>query len=824
MSFSFKLKSHPNKLLKDHLKNVSNLSERIVNSKHMKRKGVLSKVAFLIGASHDFAKATTFFQERLKNRGKRTEKARHSFLSSLFGYCLVKKYLYKINKLEEFWYLPAIAWIVIKRHHGNIRNMRWASNAEISALDKSGKEIVQKQVGDIVKNNLNEVENIYKEILRDFDIHEFIESVKNWDELAGNIRKDAKKLCREKNIKHFFNILFFYSVLLDADKLDASGTETPPRIENVKKVMVDNYKRNKFGLSKSRIDEVREEAYNEITGFILRLDKKKERVLAINLPTGMGKTLTGLSFSFGLKERVKKELSFSPRIIYCLPFLSIIDQNSEVVEEVFKVGGKYNKVPSNLFLKHHHLADIVYKEEKDGELNPIKDLNKSLLLMEGWNSEVVMTTFVQFFHSLITNKNRAARKFHNISNSILILDEIQAIPHKYWLLINKSLRHLATEFNCWIILMTATQPLIFEEREIKHLTKNKEKYFEVFDRVEFDFDLNKNGKFNEIEFKSFKEKILKESTKNEDADLMVVLNTINSCKGLYEHLKEKLAERYGLDPAKLINGDGVCDFPDLELINLSTNVLPSFRLERINRIKNKTKRKIIITTQLIEAGVDIDVDVIYRDLAPLDCIIQTAGRCNRNNKKQRGIVHVVLLKDGNGRNFCSYIYDPFLIGLTKELIEGFGGKVSEKDFVVKATKKYYSLVKERASEDDSRNILNHIRKLNFADVTEFKLIEEKLPSVSVFIEINNDAERVRKEFERILSMERGFSKRGKLLEIRKAINENTISVSYSKKTESIESLPLLEGEFFRYVPKRELNNWYKLDTGFYVPESNIRII
>lgn len=828
MSFLFKLRSHPDKLLVKHLENVGRLSECIVNSKCIEHKEVLSKIAYLIGVSHDFAKATTFFQKGLDNRSERTEKARHGFLSSLLGYYLVKKYLLKINKQSDFQHFPAAVWIAIKRHHGNIQNVKWdALNSEISALDESDKEIAQKQVEDIAENNVDEVIRIYGKLLIDFDfsIQEFIERIRSWVEFAKDIKRDVRKVCIEKDIKNFFDVLFFYSVLLDADKLDASETKIPSRIEDVRKVMVDNYKKSKFSVSRSSIDKVREDAYKEVNNFVEKLDLRNDRILAINLPTGMGKTLTGLSFSLGLRERIEGELSFTPKIIYCLPFLSIIDQNSEVIEEVLKIGGKHNQIPSNLFLKHHHLADIIYKEEKDGEVDPIKDLNKSLLLVEGWNSEIVITTFVQFFHSLITNRNRAARKFHNILNSIIILDEIQSIPHKYWLLIKESLNHLAEEFNCWVILMTATQPLIFEEeKEIKHLARDKEKYFQVFDRVEFDFDLDRDKKFNEIEFDSFKSKILDEITKNNDMNLMVVLNTISSCKELYEYLKEKLSEKYEVNSEESLDEDGICIFSDMDLINLSTSILPSFRLKRIRRIKDRQKRKVVITTQLIEAGVDISVDVIYRDMAPLDCIIQSAGRCNRNNQERKGKIHVIVLKDKNGRKFWSYIYDKILIDATQELIKYFGKTVSEKDFVAKATKKYYNLIKVRASVDTSKNLLEDIRKLNFADITEFRLIEEKVPSVSIFIEIDEGAEKIREEAKRIFSLQKGFKRREKLLEIRREINKNTISVRYSGKTENIESLPSFEGEFFRYVPKRELDSWYKLDTGFYVSKKDVNII
>lgn len=819
MSSSFKLKSHPDKLLIDHLRNVGELSKGIVDSKYLENRNIFSHVTYLIGISHDFGKGTTFFQDLL-DRDKKTKYARHGLLSSLLGYYLIRNYLYKNNVLEKFWYLPSIAFIAIKRHHSNIKTVWGQLDTEVSTLkDLNEIDDIKKQIQNIVDNNIDEVKKMY-ELLDDFGIQEFINEIRNSDALIKEISKNLVRICREKRLEYYFCTLFCYSVLLDADKLDASETEIPIRIENVAKEMVDEYKRIKFVGSKDYIDEVREKAYEEVNNFLQNLNLMTDRILSINLPTGMGKTLTGLSFSLGLRERIVKEFGFTPRIIYCLPFLSIIDQNSEVIEDILKIGGKYHEVPSNLFLKHHHLADIEYKEEKNGELDTVKDFNKSLLLTEGWNSEIIITTFVQFFHSLITNRNRAARKFHNILNSIIILDEVQSIPYKYWLLINEALKYLATKFSCWIILMTATEPLIFERgREINDLVKDREKYFRIFDRVDFNFDLDENGSFNGKDFDLFIDEVYNEVIENKK-DLMVVLNTIDSCKKLYEYLKDKLSLHYNLNTKESLDNDGICVFSDLELINLSTYILPFFRLNRIKRIKKNDKRKVVITTQLIEAGVDISVDIVYRDMAPLDCIIQSAGRCNRNNK-DKGIVNVILLKDKNGRSFSSYIYDSVLIDATQETIRKFGKKVSERDFIIKAVDGYYELVRERGTNQPSETILNYLRKLNFSDVIEFRLIEEKFLSTSIFVEIDKEAEDTRKEIERILAQERGFKKKESFLRIRKDINQDTLTINLSKRTESIIHLPSLGEETFKYIPRKDLRNWYKLDTGFYAPENDV---
>lgn len=820
MSHSFKLKSHPDRLLKEHLENVGRLSKEILESKTINYKEIFAEIAYLIGITHDFGKATTYFQNWLEN-GKRTQYAQHSFLSSLVGYLVVRDFLLRVQKLDEFWYLPGIAWIVISKHHSNLRDIL---NEETEKLkDQSELEIVKEQLNDIFSNNLTEVAEIYRS-LGYSDISKTLNEIRNIGNLIQQIRWDVKKICKngfkDNNLKYYFLVLFFYSVLLDADKLDASGRRNLPKRENIPSDIVDEYKKKKFGKPRMEVDIIRERAYNEVIAKVSDIDLTHERILSINLPTGCGKTLTGLSFAFKLRERIKESFGFTPKIIYSLPFLSIIDQNAKIIEDILKL--RYEKIPSNLLLIHHHLADIKYREIKDGELN-IEELNRSLLLTEGWHSEIIITTFVQLFHSLITNKNRAARKFHNITNSILVLDEIQSIPYKYWLLINRVLKHLAHNFNCWIILMTATKPLIFKDEEIKELVTTTGEYFNAFNRVVFNFDLKIRG------LDKFKYEILNKILYG-DKNILIVLNTINSCKELYEFLKKELALFYGVDKKDVIDEDGIASFPDLELINLSTHILPSYRLRRINRIKNgnssnSKKRKVVVTTQLIEAGVDISVDIVYRDFAPLDCLIQTAGRCNRNSEVDRGYVNIVILKDEK-QEFYKYIYDPTLIDATRDVIGKFSGRIEEKDLVLSSVDKYYKIVIERGSGDKSRGILESIVKLDFSKTSEFDLIQEKLPTVSLFVEIDDIAEEIRKKMEEIFESKKGFERKLEMLEKRKEISSYTVQVRYSEKIEDvILNLNPIDGlEYYRYIKKSELNKYYKIDSGLNLGEESLKFI
>lgn len=832
MSFSYELKSHPEKKLVDHLRNVAELSNNIVNSKFINEKEIFSKIVYIIGISHDFGKATTFFQKYILNPNEKSKYTYHGFISSFLGYYLVEKYLENAELWDKYWYLAPITWIVINKHHGNIENIKQRELPKIN--DNLKIETVMKQLKDIKSYHFDEIKFIYGDLWDYSSITNFFdEFTLNGSVFRGRLYKNVKKLCNNKNIKYYFYILFFYSVLLDADKLDASGLErVPKKIEISEKDLVDKYKAVKFKKESKKINKLREDAYQEVKSQLKNLNLDNDRILSINLPTGAGKTLTGFSFVLNLQDKIKTEKGFDPKIIYSLPFLSIIDQNSFTIAEILSGRNKkgwntllkmkkeqkellFEKtIPSNLFLKHHHLIDIKYTEEKDNELNDIEDINNALLLTESWHSEVVITTFIQFFYSVITNKNGSARKFHNIANSIIILDEIQTIPHKYWLLINNMLKFLACNFNCWVVLMTATKPLIFEENEIKELVKNRNEYFEYFDRIDFNFDLSG------ILFADFKENIL-ETIITDKKDVMIILNTIKSSKELYTYLKENLLEIYSVDPKDVLDDYGICDFGDLELINMTTHILPKYRLNRINRIKNDSKRKVIVTTQLVEAGVDISVDVIYRDLSPLDSIIQTAGRCNRNDNKQRGTVNVFKLKNDKGVPFFSYVYDKVLIDATEEVI-GSKCKISEKKFIKSSADLYYFLIKERGSIQDSNEIMDHLKKLDFSDTSQFQLIPRERPLISVFIEINENARRVREYMEEIQQQFKRFEKKNKLLEIRKDINSFTLSINCDKDLkDKITNLnPIGKNENFRYVPKSDLDKWYKLDIGFCLPESD----
>jgi len=615
-------------------------------------------------------------------------------------------------------------------------------------------------------------------------------------DLGHQEKKLINNLDEEDTLFYYFTTLLLYSLLLDADKTDAANLQKVNRIK-IDKNIVDDYKLHSFKDSdkkKKEINKIRNEIYDKTINSLDSLNLEKDKILSLNVPTGTGKTLTSLSFALKLKAKIEQEKKYKPRIIYSLPYLSIIDQNFAIFEDVFKFSLKGKTPNSNLLLKHHHLSDINYTTSNTGKeefenLSP-KDIGKDLLLIEGWNSEVIVTTFFQFFYSLISNRNKSIRKFHNIVNSIVILDEIQAIPHCYWLLLNKIIHFLAEKFNVYFILVTATQPLLFneKEKEIKSLIEDKEKYFKALNRV----DLKYNSK--PLCLNDFQEILEEDLYDNPNKDFLIVLNTINSSLEIYNFVCQ-------------------LELEDTEIYYLSTNIIPQERLRRIKKSREKSKkRKIIISTQLIEAGVDLDVDIVYRDFAPLDSINQVAGRCNRNFTQNKGLIKLFVLKEEEEKKeYYRYIYDSFIISKTKDVLEEDGKKqIEEKDFF-SLNNLYFDRVNQGKADDKAKGILKEVKRLNFDKLNEFKLIENNYKKIDVFVEVDEEGKEIYQKYKDLSLIKDLFERKNEFLRIKKNFYDYIISVPYQYAADFI-----VEDKTIGHISLEEIkqNNYYDPETGF----------
>ena len=790
-SSSCDLFSHPEKKLRDHLSSVADYCEEIHRAARPDFSSlgyshdVLAVFSRTLGACHDFGKATSFFQEYLfaddKKRPilKAKPETQHGLVSAIFTYyCLQESLKNKFDTTNSL--LPFVGFILVRRHHGNLINF-FDEIADIRKPEKT--DLIKRQCKAINRDRLESAYSslIPKEVINGF----FLEIETSFAAIVrdGNVFRLKSRLAEipDAPVMEIFT-LFYYSLLLDGDKRDAAEISADRTNCPISADLVDKYRHTHgFTEASTPINEIRNEIYDEVIAKVSILDLN-QKIYSLNVPTGTGKTLTSVSFALKLRERITRETGLSPRIVYCLPFMSIIDQNYDVISSVFS-SSFGSEIPSDILLKHHHLSDVNYTPSDE----EIYDEDASRLLIEGWNSEFIITTFVQFFHTIISNKNRAIRKFHTLANAIVILDEVQSIPHHYWLLFHDMLQTLACCLNVRVIFVTATQPLIFDESisgEIFELATKKSSYFSRLDRIILTFN-NEPCQLQDFIIE------MQDRIRNEPGkDFLIVLNTIKSAEKVYAELSS-------------------VPVSNTEYPFLSTYIIPKDRLARIRKIRDSDNksRKVIISTQLIEAGVDIDVDVVYRDMAPLDSINQVAGRCNRNNNQNiPGEVQIVTLMN-HGRKFCTSIYSQFLLDKTRLILEE-KSVINEQQFL-SLNNQYFRLVKELHSDDEAEKCLDMIRYLKYSDLHDaFKLIKDDYPKMDVFVECDATAEKLWQQFIEIKSRPL-LERRREFQKIKRQFLDYVISVP-EKDAKRLFRDDLGIG----HIGHEELEIWYDPKIGF----------
>lgn len=808
----FSLYSHPGKLLKDHLYNVYQLGMQKYYSKELNFANLkqISRMAEIVLISHDFGKANKFFQRKLKlkemgkvdckeykeltQQGK--NRSNHSLLSAVFTF-------YLAEKLIKDELLPLIAMVIVLCHHGNLKDFK-------DMLMVSDWELLKLQFDTV---NLKELHQILKLTKLDANITGL--SFKEIKEQLTS-RSYRRKLFRMKKIlndeENYLILNFIYSLLISSDKAEAifynkglSYNKLESMVlerRNLKADAVQLYKKSKGWLKPTtEINRLRNQINEDVLRNINQLNLERDRILSINVPTGTGKTLTSLSAGLCLRNRVGQKF----RIIYTLPFTSIIDQNYGDYQEVFKKADE--DIDSSLLIRHHYLTPRSYIKMSDfQEIYDDEEYEVSKHLIESWNSEIVVTTFVQLLHSIFSNRNQSLIKFNNIANSIILLDEIQTVPYKYWELIRVIFKKIATRLNCYFIFITATMPLIYNETkgEITELARSKEEYFNFFDR--FKLDLSHYRQTMTLE--NFKGFISAELNKYQNQNILIILNTIKSSIEVFNYLFDEI------------------DQDEDEVIYLSTNITPGEREERINKIGEGTKRQIIVSTQMVEAGVDIDLNRVYRDFSPLDSIIQSCGRCNRNNDPRRkGTVILIKLinEKDHDRPFASYVYGDIIRLKTEKLLSELPDKIDEKNLFA-VSKEYFRLINEAKGDRISSSLLEYIRGLKYETAFYdnekgeiFQLIEQDYDTVNLFIELNNDATGVWRKYQEINEMTiknpEDYNKRKALFEkIKNGFLDYVITVPKHVAQKQLDDEQIIHK--FNFISSVQVEDVYNKYTGF----------
>ncbi len=429
-------------------------------------------------------------------------------------------------------------------------------------------------------------------------------------EMHTKFHRLQKITVKKSELSFYVSMLFRMqlSILVNADHADAAefATGEPAPFDNGNTALWEGCstflekKLSEFD-NTSDIQNIR----SEISQRLLKKSNENKRIVRLTIPTGGGKTLSGLRYSVNYAKYFDKR-----RIIYVAPFNSILEQNAAVFRQF---------LPDDIEILEHY-----------GDMTD--DDTRFRFFSENWSAPVITTSMVQFFNTLFLGKISSVRRMRGLLNAVIIIDEVQSVPVECVTLFNLAINFLAEICGCTVVLCSATQPTLSEE--VMHplllspndeLIEYKLAYTKVFKRTKITDSLTSDG-FTYAQTADFV------INKAESAkSVLLIVNTKASAKTVYTLLKERLPG-------------------DVTVVHLSTQMCPSHRkcvLAKLKKHLDNGDKVVCVSTQLIEAGVDISFETVIRCLAGLDSIIQSAGRCNRNCEAEVGNVYVIRIADEN---------------------------------------------------------------------------------------------------------------------------------------------------------------------------------
>jgi len=530
------------------------------------------------------------------------------------------------------------------------------------------------------------------------DVREFSDIVHNFHVDAGTADAEMESLeaiSFSNGFQREFFIRYLFSSLTDADWLSTEEHFDPEksamRTEHELPIDLMICELDKEISCKSKEGEI-----NQLRS------KTREQALSraslpvgfysLTLPTGMGKTLT--SFSWALHHAKHNELK---RIIIVLPYTNIIDQTAQELKKIFGEA---------LVLEHHSSYNEGEKdgEDKNEDLSP--DQKRHRLACENWDYPVIVTTTVQFFESLFSNKPSKCRKIHNIAQSVVIFDEVQTLPKDMIAPTLQMLTDIQVVMGSSFLFCTATQPA-FEKRpkfdginSIQPLVTGPGMLYEKTRRVEYHL----LGNLTPVDYGRLSDVVVEN-----DHSTLVIFNTKKAALEFHNTMKAlgNWEHRY----------------------HLSTSMCPAHRKETIEKIRSDLKENkniLVVSTQLIEAGVDFDFPVLFRAMAPMEAVIQAAGRCNRDGKLS-----------GYGKVFLFNLQDGGMPDKTYAACAGFAEELImteiEKLYSYDTFEKYYADVVNLYVDTDKYGINNARKEFNFETVKDiYHLIKDGSEGIFIY--------------------------------------------------------------------------------------------
>ena len=404
--------------------------------------------------------------------------------------------------------------------------------------------------------------------------------------------------CRDGRVQALYTRMLF-SCLVDADFLDTENALQGPQPrggyaplaalwEKLQGHVAPWLKEPKTELCAKR---------NDILRRCLQGGEEEKGLFTLTVPTGGGKTVSSLAFALSHAVRHGME-----RIIYVIPYTSIIEQNAKVFAEIL---GEEN------VLEHHSQTELA-DETGDAET---PEARRRRLACENWDAPVIVTTAVQFFESLYASKTSRCRKLHHLANSVMIFDEAQTLPVPFLKPCISAIGELVRHYGATVVLCTATQPELGRlfnelapELSIREIAPEPDELFEFFRRVSF----QREGQLSNEELAA---------RLTETEQVLCIVNTRKRAREIFQLL------------------------PEEGRFHLSTLMTPQDRKRVLDAVRERLKERKpcrVVSTSLVEAGVDVDFPAVWREVAGLDSILQAAGRCNREGKKSaaESIVHI----------------------------------------------------------------------------------------------------------------------------------------------------------------------------------------
>jgi CRISPR-associated endonuclease/helicase Cas3 len=681
--------------VKEHIENVSQLCADFCKKISLKNTGKL------IGLLHDMGKETEAFKVYIIycSLNPEDKSRRGSVDHATSGAKFIYDTFFSSKDPYEKCAAQIIAMVVCSHHGGLIDCINLNLNDKFTSRMKPDK----------LKFNYDEaLNNFFEECASREEIEKlFKQSVQEIKEIIIKIRTTYDN--RQFGL-FSAGVLekFLFSCLIDADRYDTyrfmTEKESPETLKNIdidkfwEELLVNFNKELDLLPKETKVDMLRSEISLSCKEFAVN----KPGIYQLLVPTGGGKTLSSLRYALEHAKHYKKD-----RIFYIIPFTTIIDQNSKDIKAFL---GR-----EDIVLEHHSNL-VIDNDDEDYKL-----------LTERWDSPIILTTMVQFLNTLFKGGTQSIRRMHNFTNSIIIFDEIQAIPIKCINMFNFAVNFLSKICNATIILCSATQPLLSgTERPIlleenAQIIKGANDKFKDFKRTRVIPKIRAGG-YSCQDLKDFVNEIIEEKQdKNETNSVLVILNTKKATKELFRAID---AENSLLPEEN-----------QALVFHLSTNMCPAHRMKILESIKEVLgKRKIIcISTQLIEAGVNISFKCVVRSLAGLDSIAQAAGRCNRHAENDCGNVFIVNM-DQDSENISKLLEIKAGQQTTNRILTEYdrNPEAFDNDLISpQAIKKYFQYY-----FDKLKSQMNYTLPKPNSDKTMFDLLSENREVVVSYVEKN----------------------------------------------------------------------------------------